>query len=137
MKFAVGFLLFATVVVVSAKLNHDQKHRCEEYTSIFENDTTELQYAYVENIHDGRGYTCGRAGFTTGTGDAVEVVKKYTHHKANNPLAKFIPELEKLAKSGSGSTKNLHGYPEAWKEAAKDSEFRKVQDEVSDEMYYK
>ncbi|CAG2123051.1 unnamed protein product, partial [Medioppia subpectinata] len=111
--------------------------RCEEYTSIFENDTIELQYAYCENIHDGRGYTSGRAGFCTGTGDAVVVVRKYTAKKPSNPLAKFLPELEKLAKSGSGDTSKLGGYVNAWKEAAKDSEFRKVQDEVADEMYYK
>ena len=122
--------------VAAAEMTAQQKHHCEEYTSIFENDTTELQYAYVENIHDGRGYTSGRAGFTTGTGDAYEVVKKYTAHKKNNPLAHFLPELEKLAHSGSGSVANLHGYETAWKEAAKDQEFRLIQDEVSDEMYY-
>lgn len=134
MKCAVFFL--ALVSVVCAEMSHHQKHRCEQYTSIFENDTTELQYGYVENIHDGRGYTCGRAGFTTGTGDAVVVVKHYTRSKPNNPLAKFVPELERLARAESGSTKNLHGFKHAWIEAAKDPEFRKAQDEVSDAMYY-
>jgi Glycosyl hydrolase family 46 len=44
-------------------LTPDQKRRAEQLTSIFENDTTELQYAYVEDLHDGRGITAGRAGF--------------------------------------------------------------------------
>lgn len=131
------FLVIALLGAVAAEMTAQQKHRCEQYTSIFENDTTELQYAYVENIHDGRGFTAGRAGFTTGTGDAYEVVKKYTAHKHSNPLAHFLPELEKLAKSSSGSVAHLSGFETAWKEAAKDPEFHKIQDEVSDEMYYR
>lgn len=136
MKFSLAFVA-VLAATAAAEMSAQQKHHCEQYTSIFENDTTELQYAYVENIHDGRGYTSGRAGFTTGTGDAVVVVKKYTAHKAHNPLAKFIPELERLAKHESGDVSHLHGYPEAWREATKDSLFRKVQDEVSDNMYYR
>lgn len=96
----------------------------------------ELQYDYVENIDDGRGYTCGRAGFTTATGDAYVVVKKYTAKKHNNPLAKFLKELEKLADDESDDVSHLKGYPHAWREAAKDKLFRAVQDQVVDEMYY-
>ncbi|CAG2119037.1 unnamed protein product, partial [Medioppia subpectinata] len=97
----------------------------------------ELQYAYCENIDDGRGYTSGRAGFCTGTGDAVIVVRKYTAKKPNNPLAKYLKEMERLAKEESDDTSKLGGYVNAWKEAAKDSVFRKIQDEVSDDLYYK
>ena len=52
------------------RLTSDQKRRAEELTSIFENDTIELQYAYTEDLHDGRGITSGRVGFTTRDGDA-------------------------------------------------------------------
>ena len=137
MKLSAVFILVFIVYRVGADLPPDAKKRCEEYTSIFENDTIELQYAYCEDIHDGRGFTSGRAGFCTGTGDAVVVVKKYTAKKADNPLAKYIPEMEKLAKSGSADTSKLGGYCKAWEEAAKDSEFKTVQDEVEDDMYYK
>ena len=135
-RFTPVFLALAILGAVTAEMTKEQKHRCESYTSIFENDTTELQYAYCEDIHDGRGFTAGRAGFTTGTSDGHEVVKKYTARKHTNPLAKFLPELEKLTHSNSGSTAHLQGYCKAWEEAAKDPEFRKVQDEVSDELYY-
>jgi chitosanase len=137
MKFSLLFVLAFIAFTAEAELTKEQKKRCEEYTSIFENDTIELQYAYVENIHDGRGYTSGRAGFTTGTADALEVIKKYTAKKPGNPLAKFIPELETLAKKSSGDVTHLSGYPAAWKECAKDAVFRQTQDEVSDEMYYR
>lgn len=137
MNRALTLFTILSLGLIVAGMSPAQKHRCEQYTSIFENDSTDLEYGYCEDIHDGRGFTSGRAGFCTGTGDAVVVVRKYTHKKANNPLAHFLPEMEKLAKSGSASTSNLHGYCSAWKKAAQDAEFRKTQDEVSDEMYYK
>ncbi|CAG2170485.1 unnamed protein product [Oppiella nova] len=137
MKYSLIFMVSVIVWKVSANLSKEAKKRCESYTSIFENDSIDLQYAYVEDIHDGRGYTSGRAGFTTGTGDAILVVKKYTEMKADNPLAKFITELERLAKKGSGDVSRLGGYPSAWKEAAKDPKFREVQDEVNDDLYYR
>ena len=117
-------------------LTAEQKRRAEQFTSIFENDTIELQYDYVENIDDGRGFTCGRAGFTTATGDALQVVQLYTNKKSDNPLAKYLPELKRLAEKGSANTDNLGGFENAWKKAAKDSAFRAVQDAVVDELYY-
>lgn len=35
------------------------------------------QYAYIEDIGDGRGYTAGVIGFTSGTGDLLLVVQEY------------------------------------------------------------
>ena len=42
-----------------------------------ENSDTDysLQYGYIEDIGDGRGYTAGIIGFTTGTGDLPDVVE--------------------------------------------------------------
>jgi chitosanase len=117
-------------------MNPDQKRRAEQLTSLFENDTIELQYDYAEDIHDGRGITSGRAGFTTRTGDALEVVELYTQQKPDNGLAGFLPELRRLADANSGDTSNLEGYIEAWKEAAGDPVFRSVQDQIVDKDYY-
>jgi len=136
MKFAIVFLAAFLVVSLEAAMTKDQKRRAEQYTSIFENDTIELQYDYVEDIDDGRGFTCGRAGFTTATGDAYEVVKKYTDKKKDNPLAKYVKEMKRLADEESDDTSNLDGYESAWKKASKDAVFRQVQDEVVDEVYY-
>src|ERR1041385_503456 len=44
--------------------DREHKVRALELISVFENGTIELQYAYVEDLGDGRGYTCG-LGFTT------------------------------------------------------------------------
>jgi hypothetical protein len=40
----------------------------DQMVSVFENETTSLQYGYIENLNDGRGYTAGRAGFVTRDG---------------------------------------------------------------------
>lgn len=129
-------LVVAITLVAADGLDQAEKYRCEQYTSIFENDSTRLQYEYCENIYDGRGYTAGRAGFCTGTGDAIEVIMTYTAYKPANPLAAYIPRLAKLAKKGSGDTRQLKGYCRAWRNAAQDTLFRLVQDYVSDQLYY-
>lgn len=114
----------------------DSKRRAEALTSLFENSTTEIQYAYVEDIHDGRGFTAGRAGFTTATGDALQVIELYTSRVPSNPLAKYLPRLRVLAKAESGSVVGLDGFAAAWTTAAADPAFRKAQDDVEDRLYF-
>ncbi|MEV7027138.1 chitosanase [Kitasatospora sp. NPDC093558] len=116
----------------------DQRRRADQLISIFENSTTEIQYGYAENINDGRGVTAGRAGFTTNDGDALKVVRAYTAAVPDNPLARFIPELERLASAGSGDTSGLPeaDYIAAWKQAAQDAVFRQVQDDQVDQRYF-
>ncbi|MEV7773619.1 chitosanase [Kitasatospora sp. NPDC086791] len=119
-------------------LTPDQRRRADQLISVFENSTTEIQYGYAENIGDGRGVTAGRAGFTTNDGDALKVVRAYTTVSPDNPLARFVPELERLAASGSGETGGLpeDEYIAAWKQAAEDPAFRRVQDDQVDQRYF-
>ncbi|MDD2971324.1 MAG: chitosanase [Lachnospiraceae bacterium] len=95
----------------------------------------EEQYSYIEDIGDGRGYTGGIIGFTSGTGDMLEVVEKYVEKKPeNNELAAYIPALEKV--NGSSSLEGLgEAYTDAWSRAAENPEMREAQDELLDEMY--
>lgn len=117
-------------------LSGDTKRRAEALTSLFENSTTEIQYAYVEDIHDGRGFTAGRAGFTTATGDALEVIALYTMRAPRNPLATYLPRLRVLATSESGSVVGLDGFAAAWVAASRDAAFRTAQDDVEDRLYF-
>ncbi|MFE0464309.1 chitosanase [Kitasatospora sp. NPDC058965] len=119
-------------------LTGDQRRYADQMISVFENSTTELQYAYAENIHDGRGVTAGRAGFTTNDGDALKVVRAYTAVVPGNPLAAFVPELQRLADTGSGSTDGLPeaDYIAAWQQAAQDPAFCQVQDDQVDQRYF-
>lgn len=119
-----------------AGVTADQKRRAEQLTSIFENDTIVVQYGYVEALGDGRGYTAGRAGFTTGTGDLLDVVQRYTDAIPGNVLARYLPRLRKLAQTESGSISGLGGFVAAWQKAALDPVFRDVQDRVVDDTYY-
>ena len=113
-----------------------QKSCAERLTSLFENGTTRVRYAYAERLRDGRGITAGRAGFTTATGDAFEVVRRYCELKPQNPLAKYLPRLAELKDAESDDMKGLYGYIPNWARAAKDAVFRRVQDEATDEMYF-
>lgn len=134
-------LLFPALLCAAASgaapgLSPERKTRADVLISVFENASTELQYGYVEELHDGRGYTAGRAGFCSGTGDLVEVVRRYAARRPSAPLARFLPRLAELAERHDDSTAGLRGFPAAWRKAAADPLMRAAQDEVSDELYY-
>ncbi|MDR7273285.1 chitosanase [Catenuloplanes atrovinosus] len=92
------------------------------------------QYGYIEDIRDGRGYTGGIIGFTSGTGDLLAVVLRYTAARPVNPLARYVPALRRVI--GSGSHAGLDpGFPRAWRAAAADPLFRAAQDATRDRVY--
>lgn len=132
---AAGMTAATVLDSIRAALSPDQKRRADMLISVFENSTTTLQYAYIEDLHDGRGYTAGRAGFCSGCGDMLTVVQRYTKLEKENPLAKYLPRLRELADSASDSTSGLDGFTAAWALAAQDPVFCKVQNEVSDSLY--
>jgi chitosanase len=117
-----------------------QRRRAEALTNVFEFSTVTPQYGYVEYLGDGRGFTFGRCGFTTGTGDGLVIVREYTRRKASNPLAKYLPALERIdaAKSGekNDDISGLTGFAEAVKSVSSDSVFRDVQNWGQKTMYW-
>jgi chitosanase len=137
MRLSLVLILAFVVFAVKADMTREQKRRCELFASIFENGKFELQYDYVENIHDNKGYTSGRIAFTTSMGDAFEVVRRYTVRVPNNPLARFVSDLKLLADRESHDVSQLTEYPKAWRLAARDPVFRMIQDEVADSLYYR
>lgn len=131
-SFSVALLFAASLTSITA----DQKRRIEVLTTVFENSRAEFQYGYIEDLHDGRGYTAGRIGFCTGTGDLLEVVERYTALQPGNPLAAYLPELRRLATSASDRTSGLPGFERNWKRAATDPSFRTSQDEEVEQSYF-
>ena len=105
----------------------------DHLVSAFENGTADIQYGYIDNLDDGRGYTAGRAGFTSGTGDLLLVVQRYAQLAAGNALEKYLPALRKV--NGSDSVAGLDGMEADWAAAAKDVAFRTAQDQINDEQY--
>ncbi|GJF03041.1 chitosanase [Pseudonocardia sp. D17] len=114
-----------------------ERRTADQIISVFENDVTDIQYGYIEDLQDGRGYTAGRAGFCSACGDMAEVVRRYTEASPANPLASFLPGLTRLAAEGSDSHVGLEGMPQAWAQASADPQFRAAQDAVVDETYYR
>lgn len=93
------------------------------------------QYRYIEDIGDGRGYTAGIIGFCSGTGDLLDVVRRYTVARPGNILAKYIPALRSV--NGTDSRAGLDpSFPDDWRAAANDQLFRTVQDAERDDKYF-
>jgi len=113
-----------------------RKTLADKVISCFENDDPTLQYGYIEYLDDGRGYTAGRAGFTTATGDLLLVVQLYTDSVPGNILAQYLPTLQTYAASENGNIVGLEGLPNDWVSSANDVVFRSIQDRVSDSLYY-
>ncbi len=133
-------------------LSANQKKVAEALTSIWENDTPTLDYAYSENIHDGRGYTNGRAGFCTGTGDAILVIQCYdaVRTEANgNLMAKYMPGLITINKRFESTGKDqastteldaignwIADWAASYNNTTTRADFKSCQDQISDQLYY-
>ena len=78
------------------------KEMALQITSTAENSTTDWSssYADIEDIHVGRGYTGGLVGFTTATGDMLDLVRRYEAERPDNPLVPYLPGLQACADYG-------------------------------------
>lgn len=112
--------------------------RCEVFAlvSSAENSTTDYseQYGYIEDIGDGRGYTGGIIGFTSGTGDMLDVVERYNELRPENELKKYLPALKKVI--GTDSHEGLGDeFAADWQAAAQNEEMIRAQNDILDEQY--
>ena len=93
------------------------------------------QYAYIEDIKDGRGYTAGIIGFCSGTGDMLDLVDAYTRRKPGNVLAGYLPALRRV--NGTASHSGLDpNFPRDWRTAAADTAFQETQNYERDRVYF-
>ncbi|MGK5679074.1 chitosanase [Actinoplanes sp. URMC 104] len=123
--------------LVSGLEDRRKKERALELISSAENSTLAWRrsFAYIEDIGDGRGYTAGIVGFCSGTSDMLAVVAEYTRRKPGNVLARFLPALRTV--NGSDSHAGLDpGFVSAWRTAAQDPAFQKVQEDARDTYYF-
>ncbi|MCK1821549.1 chitosanase [Streptomyces sp. XM83C] len=122
----------------AARLDHPAKKEIAmRLVSSAENSSLDwqAQYAYIEDIGDGRGYTGGIIGFCSGTGDMLDVVELYTARRPGNVLAPYLPALRRV--DGTASHEGLDpGFPDDWRRAAHDPEFRRAQDDERDRVYF-
>jgi chitosanase len=115
-----------------------KKEIAMELISSAENSTLnwKAQYAYIEDIGDGRGYTAGIMGFCTGCGDLLELVQYYTQIQSSNVLAKYIPALQKIGDFDDSHAGLDPNFTTDWKTAAKDAKFQEAQDHERDRVYF-
>ena len=120
-----------------------QVRRAEQITTYFENGTVDFKYDYIENLNDGRGFTAGRVGFCSGTGDLIQVVSRFCK-RVRAPADKICSYLPRLNQINAQFLKNkdpnpdvtgLDGFEEAWRASASNLVFREVQDEMVNELY--
>ncbi len=115
----------------------EKKDIAMQLVSTAENSSLDwrAQYGYIEDIGDGRGYTGGIIGFTSGTYDMLELVERYTAAHPGNGLEPFLPALR--AVNGSDSTQGLGpAYEQAWRAEAAKPEFQAAQDSERDRAYF-
>jgi chitosanase len=114
-----------------------EKEIAMEIVSSAENSSLDwrAQYRYIEDIHDGRGYTAGIIGFCSGTGDMLEVVRAYARRRPHSRLARFLPALRRV--NGTDSHTGL-GKPfvRAWRKAARQRAMRRAQERERDRVYF-
>jgi chitosanase len=107
----------------------------EKINSLFENNTIEAQYDYIENLDDGRGFTFGKIGFTTANGDGYDLINAYCKSNPSSQLAQYLPTLKQLAENEDESTNNLLGFEEIWKKEATQTQI--WQDKIAFDTYGK
>jgi chitosanase len=114
-----------------------EKQIAMELVSSAENSTLawRREYGYIQDIHDGRGYTAGLIGFCSGTGDMLALVGAYGRAEPDDPLARFLPALRRV--NGTASHRGLgEPFVRAWRRAARDPVFRRLQLRELDRIYF-
>ena len=118
-----------------------------EMVSTAENSTLDwnalANYTYIEDIGDGRGYTGGIIGFTSGPGDMLTLIQYYTQIAPGNILAKYINALQQVTNSAESQwTTKSHqlldpNFVPDWRNAAtNDPKFRQAQRDEKDRVYW-
>ena len=141
-KISVIFLMLILVksgiVQAQSKITVEQHKVIETIVNVFENESLTFQYQYIENLNDGRGYTAGRVGFTTATGDLLEVVEQYLKMSGRSSQWNWVlPTLKDRANQGKDSVIGLELLPWLWRNSVKDIRFRRAQDFVVEKLYAK
>jgi chitosanase len=120
----------------SGHLTARQINVMDNITAAFEHGRGVPQFASIENLHDGCGYTAGWIGFCTATGDMFDLLKRYNAVRPGNALAKYTDRLRGLAAAGTDRVDVLGGgFTADWRRAAGDPVFRRTQLDIGHYLY--
>ena len=111
------------------------KARIKAITNVFEVGKPEADYAYVEDLKDGRGFTVTNYGFVTREREVADVITKLVAKVPESALKGFLPRLPPKARGAN--TKALTDFPAAWSTAAKGSgDLADACEQEADELYF-
>jgi hypothetical protein len=79
-----------------------QKQKIDMLVAMGENDQSDVAYSFAKDLTDGRGYTIGKVGFCTGTGDFIWVAACYNNLKPTNVLSKYWGHRDTSGKAIDG-----------------------------------
>ena len=88
--------------------------RIKAISNVFEIGKPEPDYAYVENLEDGRGYPVTNYGFCTGTGEIAAVIQRYAKAAPATPLSRFLAMMPPRGNANS----ELTGFAALWRHEA-------------------
>lgn len=89
-------------------------------TNVFEVGRPEPDYAYVEALNDGRGFTVTHYGFCTYNDEVSSIIRRVATSRPATPLQRFMPHLP--ATDRDLAREPWPGFPAEWqKEAAEGS----------------
>jgi len=113
-------------------LNADLVQRIKSISNVFEVGGIEPDYAYVENLGDGRGYTVTQYGFCTYNNEVAQVIGRYAKLVPDTELKRFLPELPPQSDG-----RRLAGFAAAWrKEVQRSGQLGVACDAEADELYF-
>lgn len=112
----------------------DLARRIKAISNVFEVGGSEPDYAYVEDLGDGRGYTVTQYGFCAYNNEVALVIDRYAEFVPDTGLKRFLPHLPPLAPGKHALT----GFPAAWQKEIKASEYLAVAcDDEADKLYFR
>ncbi len=133
-------VLLATAIATTAAA---PKRTIQQLTSIFENSSLDLQYTYVANIGDQRGWTFGFPGFTSGTYSGTFFLEEYRRQRRKNPLNRFLPAFRRIdsghhdSEGRNPDTSGLEEFPAVFQSLGGDPKFRRAQHTLVDRLAWR
>ena len=119
------------------------KRTIQQLTSIFENSSLDLNYTYVANIGDQRGWTFGFPGFTSGTYSGTFFLEEYRRQRRDNPLNQFLPAFRRIdagphdSEGRNPDTTGLEDFPLVFQSLGSDPKFRHAQHVLVDRLAWR
>lgn len=118
----------------SGNADHALVRRIKAISNVFEVGSAEPDFAYVEDLEDGRGFTVTQYGFCTYNSEVAEVIGRYAKDVPATPLTRFLPHLPPVTMTARKA--ELAGFPAAWRKEVKASELLgRACDAEADRLY--